>query len=562
MERAINQIEASFYRRMERVGGFGGKADQLNAYLVAGAAPDYFAEDLARYTSLGATDVQAAIVRWSMAAAGPPRRAHGGAREVKLRYLAAVLCLSFMSFVEVGTQERPDRSRPPAPGEAPMLRLPPIHKRALSNGLRVWLVELREVPLVQVSLQVLAGSADDPVNRYGVGSLTAAMLDEGAGVRSALEIADEAERLGATLTTGSSFDSSAVRLNVPVAQLAGALSLMADVALRPTFPQADLDRLRQQLLTSLLQARDDADSIADMAFARLVFGPSHRYGTLQVGTEATIKAITRQDLETFHRGFYQPANATLVVVGDIAADAALPQLEQHFGGWKTGSAIKRQPVPPAPPLADSGIYLIDKPGAPQSEIRIGSVGVARSTPDYFPLQVLNTILGGSFTSRLNQNLRETHGYTYGAGSGFDMRLSPGPFVAAAAVQADKTSEALREFINELERIKEPVDGDELAKARNYIALGFPGEFETTRDLSRHLEAMVVYQLPDDYFARYIAHTQAVSAADVQQMAAKYIEPSRFAFVVVGDRKTIEPGLRALGVRPIRPMTVREALEGN
>jgi predicted Zn-dependent peptidase len=480
---------------------------------------------------------------------------------MKLKPLLVLLCACCVSVPCASAQERPDRSKPPVPGEAPRLSLPPIHKRTLSNGLNVWLVELHEVPLVQVSLQVLAGSADDRADKYGAGSLTAAMLDEGAGSRSALEIADEAERLGATLTTGSSFDSSAVRLNVPVAQLQSGLALMADVALRPTFPEADLDRLRQQLLTSLLQARDDADSIADMAFARLVFGRSHRYGTLQIGTEATLKAMTREDLQTFHRGFYQPAHATLIVVGDVTAEGMLPQLERHFGAWKNSAAVERVPVPPAPQLQDSQIYLIDKPGSAQSEIRIGGVGVARTTPDYFALQVLNTILGGSFTSRLNQNLRETHGYTYGAGSGFDMRLSPGPFVAAAAVQTDKTSEALREFVIELERIGEPVGGEELTKARNYLALGFPGEFETTRDLSRHLDEMVVYRLPEDYFAQYVTRTQAVTAADLQRAATMYIQPSRFAFVVVGDRKIIEPGLRALGVRPVRPMTVSEALEG-
>jgi predicted Zn-dependent peptidase len=386
------------------------------------------------------------------------------------------------------------------------------------------------------------------------------MLDEGAGSRSALEIADEAELLGAALTTGSSSDASAVRINAPVAQLAGALSLLADVALRPSFPQEDLDRVRQQLITSLIQARDDPRSIADMAFARLVFGRSHRYGNLQIGTEPTIKAITRQDLEAFHKAFYQPANATLVVVGDVTAELVLPQLERHFGNWKDGAPVKRVRVPPAPQLRDSQIYLIDKPGAAQSEIRIGWVGVARDTPDYFPIQVLNTILGGSFTSRLNQNLRETNGYTYGASSGFDMRLSPGSFAAGAAVQTDKTVEALREFINELERIREPVGEDELTKAKNYLALSLPGEFETTRDLSRHLEEMVIYRLPDNYFDQYVARVQALTAADVQRAATTYIQPSRFAFVVVGDRKVIEPGLRALGARPMRVMAVDEVLK--
>jgi zinc protease len=202
---------------------------------------------------------------------------------------------------------------------------------------------------------------------------------------------------------------------------------------------------------------------------------------------------------------------------------------------------------------------VDKPGAEQSQIRIGWIGVARDTPDYFVLQVLNTILGGSFTSRLNQNLREEHGYAYGAGSRFDMRLAPGPFFASAGVQTDKTSEALREFFNELEAIGKPVPEDELTKARNYIVLGFPSEFETTGDLSARLEELLVYKLPDNYFEQYVPRIRAVTSADVQKAAAKYVQPSRFTVVVVGDRKTIEPGIRALELGPVRVVSVDEAL---
>jgi len=216
-------------------------------------------------------------------------------------------------------------------------------------------------------------------------------------------------------------------------------------------------------------------------------------------------------------------------------------------------------VPTAPQLHQRQVYLVDKPDAEQSQIRIGAVGVPRSTPDYFPLIVLNTVLGGAFTSRLNQNLREKHGYAYGASSAFDMRLSAGPFVAAAGVQTDKTAESVREFFNELEAIRMPIETDELAKAKNYIALGFPSEFETSTDLSRRLEELVVYRLPDDYFERYIANVMAVTAETVRSTAEKYIVPSRFAVVVVGDRKTIESGVRALNLGPVQIMTVAQAI---
>jgi predicted Zn-dependent peptidase len=470
------------------------------------------------------------------------------------------LCGSLLvvAAVAVGAQG-PDRSKAPALGAPPELNLPPIQKRALSNGLPVWIVEQHEVPLVQVNLLVLAGSGDDPAGKFGVASLTAAMLDEGAASKSALQIADEIDFLGAAISTTSSFDASGVRLNVPRARLEAALPIMADVALRPTFPEEELERLRQERLTALLQAKDDPASVGPLAFSRIVYGPSHRYGTSALGTESTLKAFTREDLRAFHAARYQPSLATLVVAGDVTADAILPLLETHFGTWRGPSAPQSPPLPQASQPRESQIYIVDMPGAEQSVIRIGWVGVARSTPDYFPLQVLNTVLGGSFTSRLNQNLREEHGYAYGASSGFDMRLSAGPFSARANVQTDKTAEALREFFNELNAITKPIPAEELEKAKNYIALGFPSQFETIGDLSGQLEDLIVYKLPDTYFEEYVANIRRVTPEAVQKVAGTYIQPTRFAIVVVGDRKTIEPGIRALKLAPVQVMTVEAAV---
>jgi predicted Zn-dependent peptidase len=463
-------------------------------------------------------------------------------------------------WVSLAAQQPVDRSKPPALGPTPQLDLPPIQKRTLSNGIPVWLVEAHEVPLVQLTLIVKAGSGDDPAGKYGLASLTAAMLDEGAGSRSALEIADETEFLGADLSTSSSFDASSVRLNVPVSRLAAALPVMADVALRPTFPQAELDRLRQERLTALLQAKDDPASVAPMAFARLLFGATHRYGTGAAGTESSLKGFSTADVRSFHAATYQPGNATLIVAGDVTADRVLPQLEAQFGSWRGGTAAPpRAALVTAPQPAKRQIYIVDMPGAEQSQIRIGWVGVPRSSPDYFTLQVLNTVLGGSFTSRLNQNLREEHGYSYGASSRFDMRRFAGPFFAGAGVQTDKTPEALREFFNELNEIRAPIGADELAKARNYVALGFPSEFESIGDLSSQLEQLVVYGLPEAYYADYVKNIQAVTSAAVQKAAATYIQPDRFVVVVVGDRAVIEPGIQKLGLGPVRTMSVEEAV---
>jgi len=474
-------------------------------------------------------------------------------RKHALVVIATALCAS----VAVFAQQAPDRSHPPQPGPPAPLHLPAIQKQKLSNGLPVWVVELHKVPVAQINLVVLSGTANDPPGKYGVASLAAAMLEEGAGSRSALEIADAIDYLGADLGTATTSDLSAVRLHVPVARLADALPIMADVALRPTFPKDELDRQRQQRLTSLLQGRDDPPTISAIAFSRILYGKGHRYGTAQMGTAETIKTLTSDDLRAFYTSAFRPENAVLLAVGDITADKAMPLFEKSFGAWKASGAAASEKLPPTDEPPARQVYLVDKPGAPQSQIRIGRIGVPRSTSDYFPIQVLNTVLGGSFTSRLNMNLREVHGYAYGASSAFDMRGAAGPFYAAAGVQTDKTAEALKEFFNELNAILKPVPAEELSRAKNYVALRFPSAFETTGDISRRLEDELVYKLPDDYFAKYVQNIQAVTAADALRVAQKYINPERVAVVVVGDLKTIEPGIRALNLGPIKVMTIDE-----
>jgi len=466
-----------------------------------------------------------------------------------------IVLVAALSSGVLAAQQAPDRSHPPQPGPPAPLRLPSIQKQKLSNGLPVWIVDDHKVPVAQVNLVVFSGTANDPPGKYGVASFAAAMLEEGAGSRSALEIADAVDFLGADVGATSTSDASAVRLHVPVARLADALPIMGDVALRPTFPRDELDRQRQQRLTSLLQGRDDPPTIAAVAFSRVLYGKGHRYGTAQMGTAETIKTFTSDDLRSFYAAAFRPQNATLLAVGDFNAATVVPLLEKTFGSWKAAASAAPEKLPPVEPPARRQIYLIDKPGAPQSQIRIGSIGVPRSTPDYFPIIVMNTILGGSFTSRLNNNLREVHGYAYGASSGFDMRLGPGPFFAAAGVQTDKTAEALTEFFNELNAILKPVPAEELARAKNYVSLRYPSSFESTGDISRRLEDALVYQLPDDYFTKYVQNIQAVSAADVQRVAQKYVQPDRVAVVVVGDLKAIEPRIRALNLGTIATLSI-------
>ena len=472
----------------------------------------------------------------------------------------AIAALLALAAFPAAQQQGPDRSKPPELGPPPSLTLPPIAKHTLSNGLPVWIVGMHEVPVVDVSVVVNVGAGADPAGKYGVANFTAAMLDEGAGTRDALALADAIDFLGASLSSGSSWDASTVRLHTPVSKLDDALPLLADVVLRPSFPETEIERLRKERLTSLLQTRDNPSTLASAAFARLVFGPRHRYGTLAMGNEASNGEMSLADLRAFYTEYYQPRHAHLLVVGDVRPDAILPKLEQAFGGWKNTGKTERPAVPAADQHGPQQIYLIDKPGAAQSQIRIGWVGVPRSSPDYYALDVLNTVLGGSFSSRLNQNLREEHGYAYGAGSFFDMRRSAGPFIASAGVQSDKTVESLREFFKELEGIRQPIPDAELTRAKNLQALSFPGTFETTSGMAGNLIDLIVYNLPERFLTEYVEKIQAVTAADVERAAKQYVQPGRFAVVVVGDLKSIEQPVRDAKLGPVRVVAVDEILK--
>ncbi len=473
---------------------------------------------------------------------------------------ALLLTLTAGAAAAQPASQVPDRSSPPKPGPAPRLTLPPVQTRTLANGLPVWIVERPRVPTVTLVLVVKSGSAADPAGRYGLASLTAAMLTEGAGGRDALTLADEVDFLGATLESSSSFDASTVTLQVPVARLAQALPLMADVATRPDFPQAELDRLREQRLTGLRTARDNPPQIASLAFPLLVYGDGHRYGTSALGTATSLRGFTPDQLRQFHAAHYRPDNAALIVAGDVSAATLLPLLEKYLATWRAPAGALAPPALAAPaPLAARAVTLVDKPGAAQSVIRIGAVGAARDTPDYFALQVMNTILGGSFTSRLNQNLREEHGYAYGAASNFDMRRLAGPFFAGANVQTDKTAESVTEIMNELQAIRREVPSDELAKARNYLALRFPGEFETNAAVADAYADLAIYGLPVTYYDSYVERIQAVTAADVQRVAARYVQPERLAVVVVGDRQVVEAKLKALDLGTLRVLAVDEVV---
>ncbi len=455
------------------------------------------------------------------------------------------------------TAQVPDRSRPPALAEPPRLELPPVQEFTLSNGLRVLMMEKHQVPLVQINVLVKAGSANDPADRIGLASLTADMMDEGAGDRDALAFADAVDFLGAQLSVRAGTHAITASLFTPVSKLNEALPLLTDVVLHPRFPADELERKRTSRLTSLLQAHDEPSAVASVLFARALFG-DHPYGRPSVSTEASLRAMKIDDLRGFHDTYFRANNAALVVVGDVEPAAMLQALEATFGKWEAGDIPAVKWAEPAQ-VTRRQVLLVDKPGAAQSEIRIGRIGAARSTPDYDALEVMNTALGGSFTSRLNQNLREDKGYTYGAGSGFGFRLLPGPFLASSAVQTDATAAALQEFFKEFDGIREPMSDEELTRAKNYVALSFPSGFQSVRGIAGSVNDIAEYALPLDYFNGYVDRILGVAPGEVLDVARRYVHPTTMLIVVVGDRATIEESVRALDLGPIRILSIEDVL---
>ena len=458
--------------------------------------------------------------------------------------------ISLLALQSVATAQGTfDRSKPPELGPPPKVSLPPIVTRQLPNGLKLMIVEQHELPLADFVLLVGSGSTADPANKPGIANLLSAMLREGTTTRKSLEIADQIAFLGIRLSPTSSWESSTLSLHTPTAQLDSALALFADVALHPSFPANEFERIRKTQLTELLQLRDQGAAIASIAFPAIIYGSAHPYGAPAQGTEASVQALTTGDLQSYYQANFRPNNATLIVVGDVTPAQVEQKINSLFGGWQRAD-IPQINFSEPPKSGTTTIFLIDKPGAAQSSFRIGAVGVPRSTQDYFALTVMNTILGGSFTSRLNQNLRETRGFTYGAGSRFDMRRAAGPFLASAEIVTAKSDSALLEFMKELNGIRQPVPAVELSRAKRYLQLQLPGNFETTQQIAAALVPVALYGLPLDYFNNYVQNIEGVTQADVTRVAQQYINPGSLAVVIVGDRKTIEQGLKSANVGPI------------
>jgi zinc protease len=446
-----------------------------------------------------------------------------------------------------------DRNQKPAPGPTPPMATPKIEKSTLKNGLEVWVVQRHELPMVNALLQIRSGSTMDGAHP-GIAAMTAGLLDEGTAKRSALDFAIALDFLGATLSATAGGEQTSISLQTLSKHLDAALGLMGEMVVQPAFKPEELERERKSRLQSLKQQRDVATTVADRVFAHVVYGEDHPYGRPGAGTLASVEVITRDDITSFYQRYYRPNNAVLIVVGDVTPQQLVPKLEQALAGW-TAQPVPAEAVavPARPADKPMAVYLVDKPNAAQSEVRIGHAGAARTVdPDFYALQVCMTALGGQFTSRVNLNLREKHGYTYGARSSISYRRGPGPFGAGAGVFTAKTDSSLVEFLNELKEIRgsRPLTAEETDAARNAIVRGYPRRFETADQTLAQLAELALYGLPDSEISNFLSQVGRVKPEDVTRVASKYVSPQNLAIVVVGDLAKVRPGIEALNLGPI------------
>ena len=448
------------------------------------------------------------------------------------------------------------RAEVPPRGPPPELAVPPQKHFALSNGLKVRLVEYRRLPIVALHLVVDAGGVHDPAGQPGLASFTAAMMTEGTRRRSAIQISDDLGFIGGTVSAGASFDSASLSGSSLSRHLDALLDVFADVLLQPTFPRTDFARVKDQRIVALVQQRDQPGTIAAKAFAELYWG-AHPYGHWLMGTEESLRAVTREDLARYHATWWKPGRAELVVVGDVSEQELRANLERALGAWKGEQPAVTLPGPPV--SAGAKTALLAKAGAPQTFLMLGMPGFPRASPDYAAAEVTFQILGGGMASRLFRNLREDKGYTYGVYSRGEARKLGGTSFVVGRVTGDVTGKALEAILDELRRMREqPATDAELANARDALVLSLPSDFATAGGIASKLAEEVVFGLPDDYWNRYSEEVQRVTAADVQRIATQYLDPSKLTAVMVGEPSSVAPQLAGL---PLGPVDVRAAPAG-
>lgn len=534
LQRVKTQYVARFVRGSERIGGFGGKSDILAQNEVYGGSPDFYKTTLARIQSATAQDVWNAAKRWLS---------------------DGVYILEVHPFAEYKTvASEIDRSKLPAAGTAPAVKFPELQRATLSNGLQIILAERHAIPVVNFNLMIDAGYAADQGGLAGTSSIAMDMLDEGTKKRSALQISEELAQLGANLGTGSGLDMSTAFLSALKSNLDASLDIYADVILNPAFPEEDFRRLQKQQLARIQREKVTPIQMALRIFPKLLYGANHAYSNPLTGsgTEESVNKMTTADLAKFHQTWFKPNNATLIVVGATTLNEITPKLEKLFAGWKKGE-VPQKNLATVALAAKPAVYLIDRPGSQQSNILAGHIAPPKANPEELAITMMNSVLGGDFTSRVNMNLREDKHWSYGASTFVWDARGQRPFLVFAPVQTDKTQESMVEILKELREVvgNRPITNEEFVKVQTNETLSLPGSWETMGAVSGSISNIVSYGYADTYYQTYADKIRSLKLADVTTAAKKIVHPENLVWVVVGDRAKIEAGVRELNFGELR-----------
>lgn len=534
LQRVKTQYFARFIRGIERIGGFGGKSDILASNMTYGGSPEYYKTTLKNVESATAKEITETANRWLS---------------------DGVFILEVHPFPQLNAStEGADRTKLPEMGETPEVKFPDVERATLSNGLNIVLAERHSIPVVSLRLMVDAGYAADQTTKPGTAKLTMDVMDEGTKKLNALEISEQLSLLGANLSTTSALDYSTVSLNALKINLDASLDLFADVILNPSFPENEFDRLKKNLLVAIQREKVTPVQMGLRVFPQLLYGKDHAYGNPLTGsgTEVSVNSITRNDLVKFRDDWFKPNNATLVIVGDITMSEIKPKLEKLFKDWKSGDVPVKK-LNDVDLSKNSVVYIMDRPGSQQSIIFAGNVSPKRNPDDEIAVQTFQNIFGGSFTSRINMNLREDKHWSYGSFSILWAAKGQRPYFVYAPVQTDKTMDAMVEIKNEMNGIlaNNPVTAEEFEKDKNNQILGLPGSWETIAAVGGSLSEIVTYDLPDDYFKKYSSLVEALTIDQVQNSADKLLKPNQLVWVVVGDRAKIEESIKSLGYGEVK-----------
>jgi len=535
LERVKALHRAAFLRGVERIGGFGGKSDVLARSQVYGGRPDAWKESFARTANATTADLHDAARRWLS---------------------DGVFVLEVHPFPELAAgPDEVDRSRLPYPDSIPAAEFPAVETATLDNGLEVVLAERSAVPLVRARLLVDAGYASDAEGAVpGTANLAMDMLDEGTASRTALEISGALDRLGARLSTGSTLDTSTVTLDALADRLDASLEIFAEVVLEPAFPASDFERRRAQTVTAIQREMNQPVQMGLRILPALLYGEGHAYAQPLTGsgTIEDVRGLTPEDLARWHETWLRPNNATLIVVGDVSMDELLPKLERAFGGWEAGPVPEKE-IGPVDRSPEPAIYLLDRPEAEQSVIFAAHLAPPKSNPEEIAFETMNEILGGSFTSRVNMNLREGKHWSYGAFTFAFDAAGPRPFLGYAPVQTDRTAESMVELAREMRGVtgEAPITDEELDKVKRSQTLELPGRWETNAAVASSLTEIVRFGLGLDHYDDYADRVRSLSLDEVRSVAREFVRPDRLVWVVVGDREAIEAPVRELGWGPVR-----------